>query len=356
MVTVKQLLALIIILVFALLGCSPSIVEVIPTESLEGFEAGIEKIRVDLEIPGMSACIVKDSEIVWSKGFGYADIEKGIPATNTTLFHIASLTKTFAAIITMQLVEEGRLDLETLVKEYSIDIDDVRVIHLLTHTSESNPPGSEYEYNGGRFALMDKVIESVSGRTFAELVAERIITPLELSNTAPNVKDRRAFAHTGHDYDSFRENMATPYEYHSEGRAYTTKYQTYFGTAGGLISSILDLGKYAIAIDQGRLLQAETWEYVFTPMTSVTTGKKLPYGIGWFIQTYEGYVLNWHYGNWDGCAALIIRVPEKRMTFIALANNNTLSSLYRLGDGDLTRSDLARLFLDYYVISEEPLP
>ena len=93
--------------------CSSSGLQVTPPpiEGLEGFEASIDKIRVDLKIPGMSVCIVKNEEIVWSRGFGYADIEKQIPATEDTSFHIASLTKTFAAIIVMQLVQEGKLDL-----------------------------------------------------------------------------------------------------------------------------------------------------------------------------------------------------------------------------------------------------
>ena len=256
----------------------------------------------------------------------------------------------------MQLVQEGKLDLQAPVNEFGIDLDNVQVVHLLTHTSQSNPPGADYKYCGDCFALMDKVVESVSGATFAELLVDRIIEPLELSHTAPSIADSYAFGLTGYDLDSFQNNMTTPYESHGIGTVRQTEYRIYFGTAAGLVSSVSDLAKYAIAIDRNEFLTPESWVTVFTPATSVTTGKTLPYGIGWFVQSYEGNTLHWHYGQWDGCAALIIRVPDKGITFIALANNETLSSTYPMGKGDVTKSELARLFLDYYVTGDEPLP
>jgi CubicO group peptidase (beta-lactamase class C family) len=343
-------------LLLPIAACSAASLEVTPTTGLEGFEAGVDKIRVALKIPGMSACMVKDKEIVWARGFGCADIEEQIPATEDTSFHIASLTKTFAAIITMQLVQEGQLELQTPVSEFDIELDDVCVVHLLSHTSEGDPPGIAYKYNGDRFALMDRVIESVSGETFAALLVERIIKPLKLFQTAPSMADSSAFAETGYNQNDFLDNMATPYESYGIGTVRQTEYRTYFGTAAGLVSSACDLGKYAIAIDQEEFLQSQTWETIFTPATSVATGKMLPYGIGWFIQSYKDNKLHWHYGQWRGCAALIIRAPGKGITFIALANNETLSSAYPMGKGDVTKSDLARLFLDYYVIGDEALP
>ena len=357
-ILVRNILLPIIIISLLVLtaACSSASFQVTPTEGLDGFEAGVDKIRVDLKIPGMSTCIVKDEEIVWSRGFGYANIEKQIPVTEDTSFHIASLTKTFAAIITMQLVQEGKLGLQTPVNEFGIDLDNVRIVHLLTHTSQSEPPGAKYKYCGDCFALMDRVIESVSGATFAELLVDRIIKPLELSHTAPSIADSFAFGLTGYDRDGFQNNMTMPYENHGIDTVRQTEYRTYFGTAAGLVSSVSDLGRYAIALDKEEFLQPETWETLFTPATSVTTGKILPYGIGWFIQTYGGDVLYWHYGQWQGCAALIIRVPNKGITFIALANNETLSSAYPMGKGDVTKSELARLFLDYYITGDKPFP
>ncbi|MGD8869176.1 MAG: serine hydrolase domain-containing protein, partial [Gemmatimonadales bacterium] len=93
-------------------------VQVVPVQGLEGFEARLDSLRVELQIPGLSAAIAKDGEIVWSEGFGYSDAEAGRPATPTTPFHLASLTKPFAATIVMQLVEQGTVGLDDPVSDY----------------------------------------------------------------------------------------------------------------------------------------------------------------------------------------------------------------------------------------------
>ena len=87
-------------------------IQVTHMDGLVGFEAELDSLRVDLLIPGMGAAIVQDGQIAWSRGFGQADAEAGIPVTGSTSFHLASLTKTFAATIIMQLVEEERIDLD----------------------------------------------------------------------------------------------------------------------------------------------------------------------------------------------------------------------------------------------------
>src|SRR6185503_10638866 len=72
------------------------------------FETQLESLRQELKIPAYSAAIVKDQKVIWAKGFGYADVENKIPATEHTAYHLASLTKTFASTILMQLVQEGK--------------------------------------------------------------------------------------------------------------------------------------------------------------------------------------------------------------------------------------------------------
>src|SRR6185437_7658777 len=80
-------------------------------ERLARFEHVLDAIRQELKIAGMSCAIVKDQKVVWAKGFGYADVENNIPATEHTSYHLASLTKTFASTILMQLVQEGKIKL-----------------------------------------------------------------------------------------------------------------------------------------------------------------------------------------------------------------------------------------------------
>src|SRR4030095_12117834 len=152
-------------------------------------ETLLESLRQELKIPAYSAAIVKDQKVIWAKGFGYADVENKIPATEHTAYHLASLTKPFASTILMQLVQEGKIKLDDPVSKYGITLESdgvIRVRHLLSHTSEGNP-GEQYRYNGNRFGELDKVVQRASGKSFGELLIANILDPLGMNETAPNV-------------------------------------------------------------------------------------------------------------------------------------------------------------------------
>jgi CubicO group peptidase (beta-lactamase class C family) len=326
------------------------------TPGVRGFEAQLDTLRVGHTIPGMAAAIVENGQVVWSGGLGYADIAAGKPVTESICFHLASLTKPFASVIIMQLVEEGLIDLDDPVSDYGIDLSSsgvIRVRHLLTHTSEGTP-GSAYRYNGSRFGQLDRVIESASGRTFGELLVERILEPLQLTQTAPSPSSPADFALTGLNRDEFMADMATPYEPRGS-RVVRSEYATGFSSAAGLISSAHDMATFASAIDQGLFLQPATWQAVFTPAVS-NGGSVLPYGLGWFVQERQGVELQWHYGYWNATSTLIVRAPAVGRTFIVMANTDMMSRPYDLGLGDVSRSPFARLFLDSYVYGNAQLP
>ena len=129
-------------------------------------------------IPGMSVVIVKDQELLWAQGFGYADVEAKRPATADTPYEIASMTKTLSSAILLQLVEQGKVNLDDPVSKYGVYIKSpgvIRVKHLLGHTSERGP-GSVFLYNGGRYAYLQKIIERASGRPLAELMADTLLS------------------------------------------------------------------------------------------------------------------------------------------------------------------------------------
>ncbi len=88
------------------------------TNRLARLETLLENLRQDLKIPALSAAVVKDQKVIWAKGFGYADVENKIPATEHTPYHLASLTKTFASTIVMQLVQGGKIKLDDPVSKY----------------------------------------------------------------------------------------------------------------------------------------------------------------------------------------------------------------------------------------------
>ena len=136
----------------------------------------------------MVAGIEKNGQITWTKSYGLENKESSKPVSNATIFHLASLTKTFASTVIMQLVKEKKMNLNDAVSKYGVNLteqDTVRVIHLLTHTSQGKP-GTNYIYNGDRFALLSNVIQSATGKSFHQLATERIMQPLGLQNTAPS--------------------------------------------------------------------------------------------------------------------------------------------------------------------------
>jgi CubicO group peptidase (beta-lactamase class C family) len=334
----------------------PAIIEILPIEGLQGFEAELDSLRVVLRIPGIAAAIAKDGAIVWSKGFGFADAEAERPATPSTPYHLASLTKTFAATIVMQLVEQGLVSLEDPVSQYGVDLEAdgvIRVRHLLTHTSEG-VPGSFYRYSGDRFGELDRVVQGAANRSFGEFLVERILQPIQLRETAPNPM-HPDFDRTGLNRDQFMAEMAAGYDLR-DGQVVPEGHSTYFGTAAGLVASAEDVARYSIAVDQGRFLEPETWDSVFTPAVS-NDGATLPHGLGWFIYEYEGAILQWHYGYWNSNSSLIVRAPQKGLTFVVVANTNMLSRAYNLGvDANVLRSAVALLFVESFVLGDEPFP
>src|SRR5688572_16956162 len=159
-----------------------------PAASIAELEVRIERLRVSSHIPAVTAVIAKGQEIVWARGFGTADLATNRPAADTTIYHLASLTKPFASTVILQLVDEGKVSLDDPVSTYGIILPGsgtIRVRHLLSHTSHG-VPGTGFRYDGDRFSLVDSVIARAAGKSFAAALQERIISPLGLTRSAPN--------------------------------------------------------------------------------------------------------------------------------------------------------------------------
>jgi CubicO group peptidase (beta-lactamase class C family) len=314
--------------------------------SIAEFEARLDALRLKSNIPGMVAGVEKNGQVAWTKSYGFENKESSKPVSNSTIFHLASLTKTFASTVIMQLVKQNKINLTDPVTKYGVNLsgpDTIRVIHLLTHTSEGIP-GSNFKYNGDRFALLSNVIKSAAGKDFHQLATERIMQLLGLNNTAPG--DMLLAQQDGFDTLQLRNNTAQGYASNGNDKV---NYPTPVSAAAGFISNIDDMLKYSIAYNTDLLLTDDLKAKIFSPMLS-TTSKQLPYGLGWFVQEIEGVKVNWHYGYWIGMSSLIIRIPDKKISFVLMANSDMLSAPYPLGSGDLTRSPYAMEFLKSFVL------
>lgn len=333
------------------------------------FASELETLRQRYHIPSLSVGIVHGKKLVWYKGLGYADIENKIVPNKNTVYHLASVTKTFGAIILMQLVESGKVSLDDPVTKYGINLgarwggdDRIKVKHLLTHTAMGHSlngfkPGYSFIYSGDQYGQLKQVIEQASGQSFGRLLTQQILLPLQLTHTAPNLADSTDFSLMGYDRAVFEQLVAKAYDW-QKNRLVPVTYPTYFGPSAGLMSCVADLATYSNAIDEHRFLRSETWDRMFTPTVS-PKGKTLPYGLGWFVHTYKGIKIRWHTGLWTGNSSLLVKIPEKDLTFIILANSPDLNrpfyakfDPFRINprlQKDLRASAFAKAFLDHFV-------
>lgn len=337
-------------------------------KALARLEAKVASLREALRIPGLSAAVVKDGELIWARGFGTAELEDGIEATAETPYGLASVTKPFAAFLLMKKVEAGELDLDTPVADFGIDLgnDAITVRHLLSHTSEGIP-GSYYQYSGNRYSYLTAVIEQLYGDSFRAALRREILAPLGMDDTALNVggcglgyylsrlapdDPERAFEHV------YRES-AVPYAYDADYEVYPVPVPSYANAAAGLISTVVDLARFAAAIESDELVSAETKAEMFTP-TALNWGAEGPYGLGWFTERYGETELIWHYG-YGAYSSLFLMVPSEGLTFVVLANTQNLSRPFGLGlEGvSVLGSPLALAFFKELVLRprhDEPLP
>jgi CubicO group peptidase (beta-lactamase class C family) len=323
-----------------------------PATSLGDFASHLESLRATGHIQALSAVISKDQSIAWSGSFGGTDGVRG-DVSDTTVFHLASLTKPLASTVLLQLVDEGRVSLDDPVSKYGISLPAaVLVRHLLSHTSEG-VPGTRYAYNGDRFSLLDAVVVQASGKPFAEAVQERIIAPLGLKHMAPTPQST-AFAASGLDKAAYLANVAPGYTWNG-ARYVPTAYQTAFSTAAGLTASARDYAAFSMAMDRDAFLRPATKALAWTPVVS-PTGERFPYGLGWFATDYKGIRVIWHYGYWTASSTLVIKVPAQGLTFVLLANTDGLSAPYPLASGKFETSPWAREFLETFAIAKLPLP
>lgn len=303
---------------------------------LRSFEKRVDVLRSRLRIPALSVVILENQKVLWIRGFGFADVENRIPATPDTVYSIASLTKTFGATLIMQLVEQGKLDLDEPASRYSSDFkdDSVRIKHLLSHTS-AGVPGERFQYDGNNYDYVTTVIEKKSGKPFLNVVVETFFDPLGMSSSVPyhNVvvdSDKWAGSLGKERLDRFKaslERFAQPYAYYGAGETVhdSYPYRDYVGAAAGLLSTVRDLAKYDIALDRHVFLKKETQEKAWTPFVS-NAGARLPYGLGWFVTDYHGHKLVWHYGQWgSGFSAVYLKVPESNVSIVLLSNSEALA-------------------------------
>lgn len=339
------------------------------TRSLSDYERQILPLMEKYKIPGISVGISNSDSVVFSKGFGFANIERKIQPDGNTPYSIASITKPFATAVMLRLVEENKLSLDSKIKElypgyeekckrilgyfreempeytfmlenYHPERNDITLRHHLTHTSE-NIPGDSYKYNGFLFGMLSIAVETATGSKFDVLVDSMIINKLNLMNTASSQLDKSKKV--------MLAKIALPYNPTDSGFVKADFPNPKLNAGAGIISSVNDLLIFDKAINSNVLVLDKTKNLQFQPY-KLSDGSLSPYGYGWFTQKYKDQTLVWHYGHHPGSySALYLKVLEKNITLIILANSDRLSHDFDLGKGDVLKSEFAKRFLDLFV-------
>jgi CubicO group peptidase (beta-lactamase class C family) len=333
--------------------------------NLETFDRELDRYHSLLQPPGLAVGVARGGKLTHFRAFGYADVEKRSPITPDTIFWIASVTKTFTAVALKQFEEEGRISLEDeLIRSPNRYFDSrrigpgVTIGHIISHTSESQPPGSKFVYNGGRYNLAFNVFDAVMPdradsdaiRPFTRIIEDRILEPLHLDHTVTRVSSKQ--------FEALRSHVVTPYAYDAGVRRYVPVTGPFdFNTsypATGMLSSIADLVRYSHALTSGKLISRAGYSALTTPFYDGRDGRS-PYGQGWFTTTFEGVKLHWAFGYGDADTALLVIIPDRDLTLVMLSNSATPSATTMLGYGNPLNSPIAVSFLKSFVLHDRLL-
>ena len=309
-------------------------------------------------LPGISVSIVQDQELIFSKGYGYADLEKKIPMTAETICSICSISKLFTSVGIMQLWEKGvvRLDdsLKALLPQFNMkqqysETVPITVRSLLTHssglpreseypywsgpkfyfptTAEMNkkladqstlyPSSTYFQYSNLGMSLLGEIIASKSSKTYNDYIEENILKPLNLSNTRTYLPE-----------DLWRGKMATGYSaLNREGvRTMIPLFKTNaIAPAAGYSSNVIDLAKFASW--QMRLLSGNKYEVLRTSTLKemqriqwISPDKKLTWGLGFIIRENKGITYLGHDGSCPGYRTVVMMDPKKKIGISIMIN------------------------------------
>lgn len=335
-------------------------------DQLRELDAYYQKALDEWHIPGMAVAIVNKDSILFSKGYGYANLNKRTKVDGNTLFAIASNSKAFTASAIAQLVEQGKLNWNDKVVDYlpyyrlyddyttqNMTIEDL-LCHrnglktfsgdLLWFATNKSPEAiiaaqqylkpvygfrTQFGYSNISFLTAGKIIEQVTDTTWANYVSTHFLTPLNMNRTLTSTRQIKNTS-----------NVATPYFYEN-GQNHELQWSNWdnVAPAGALISSVNDYANWLIMnLNKGRFnntrfFSEPTFENLTTSRINfpvATNSEKVhfkSYGLGWFLQDYQGYKIVGHGGGYDGMISKSTFVPEKGIGVIVLTNSlNWVSS------------------------------
>ncbi|WP_394830638.1 beta-lactamase family protein [Pendulispora rubella] len=321
-------------------GCARPAKTPDPAPTVDGLMADYAKP----DGPGASVVVIHDGRIAFSRAYGLAEVQTHTAATVETNYRLASLTKQFTAMAVMLLVADGKLRYDDRVVDvlpgFPDDARQVRIRHLLNHTSgiwdyedfvpENSTvqvkdadvvrlvaqagrmrfePGTQVRYSNSGYAVLARVVEQVSGKSFAVFLRERIFEPAGMRGTVAyeagiSTVPRRAYGYAP-EAGRLRPRDQSPTS-------------AVLGD-GGVYSSVVDLAAWDRALEKHTLLGEAGQREAFAS-APLPGGASAHYGFGWFVDQDAGRPRLTHHGETCGFTNAIVRYPAQRLTVIVLTN------------------------------------
>lgn len=328
-------------------------------------DAYANSLLKEWNIPGMGISIVYKGKLIYSKGYGLRDIEKNLPATETTLFPIASNTKLFTAVIAAQLAVEGKLSLDKPVRTYVPGMtfyneeltSRVTLRDMLSH--RTGLPGYDgiwlnapykrsealskiaymkpslgyregYIYNNMMFMASGLVIESVTGKSWEDNVRERIFKPLGMNSSGFAGEGKKPAEHSQSYFDNEQGKLVA--------RTFSSQSET-LGPAGTIYSNMKDMGNWMIALVNGgkfngkQAIPARAIAETAIPQNlSDKRGRydelsNSIYAMGRIVQAYKGTKIIGHTGSIDGFYSNLTYLPLDSLAIFTVHNSTAAGSL-----------------------------
>jgi len=327
----------------ALLLC-PLSAQQLGREQIREIEKAVAEEMAKQQAPGLSVAVGRNHRLIWSAGFGLADMENSVPARATTVYRLGSISKPITAVAVMQLAEGGKLDLDAPIQKYVPSFPEkawpVTVRLLLSHlsgirhysnqvevdstrryTDLTEPlkifadapllfePGTKYSYTTYGYNLLGAAVEGASGMRFTGYLRERVFAPAGMKTArADSVNDiipQRARGYRRAPSGAIENcNLADT----------SNKIP-----GGGMVSNPEDLVRFANAVMSGQLVKFETRDEMFT-RAKTRDGEPVPYGLGWQIQETAGQKWVSHGGAQQGISTLLVTLPAEGFSVALMTN------------------------------------
>ncbi|QFI63538.1 class A beta-lactamase-related serine hydrolase [Qipengyuania flava] len=335
-----------------------------PADEFASFDRFLGEFREDNSVPALSAVIVRDGQIAWEGYYGWADDEGEVPTSADTTYKIASTTKPIAAtaVVAEALAGGLSLDLPMSADEGFADtcewlsqspipfgsgsedrygnavaaMDCAKPL-TLSQMLDMRANGDAFVYNPIAYARIDRAILGAGGRDLRAIVRDRVAEPAGMRDVALGWRDPeggdalRFLAPPFHPVDGRLVKQVLP--------------DDDFRAAAGIIASPRQIAAFDIAFDAGALVPPvmirELVEAEISPLGD--------YRRGWWLEDWQGQRLMWHSGwNEKKGSALYLKVPDKHLTLIVLANTEAIWWGNSLVKAEVAESPIARRFLEQF--------